>query len=279
MWVQDYSVATIAFVAGWILYFLSHYVSKFLFRSYSDLKPAVQVDWCSRIVSNINAVVATYGALTVLATKDFDKFPLTAWNEDGGFYIQILLGYFAYDFILILANKELQSVGTIVHHILGLLNYGLVCISGQEQYLALLWMATELTTPFVNMRWFLAVTKQSHTMLYTINGLAMTLAFLCWRVIYIPTKAFYTLYYFSDHFYLLYPYMQPSIPLSIPAITLLNIYWTSLMIRGIISVLMGKKKRKGGEGNETQGKSNVGRVKEGVKVDSRGEGEVRRRGA
>jgi len=184
--------------------------------------------------------------------------------------------------VLILVYTDLKTTGTVVHHTLGLLSFSLVYISKQEQYFALLWTATELTTPFVNTRWFLYVTKQSNTLLYTVNGLVMTLGFLVWRVAYIPLKGFSALYYFSDHISLLRPYMVP-VNFCIPAITLLNVYWTYLMIRGIISVLIKSKKGEKRE-EKREDKREESEVGEGETVRpiahfSVSTSEVRRRGA
>ena len=64
--------------------------------------------------------------------------------------------------------------------------------------------------------------------------------------------------------------------LSIPLITLLNVYWTYLMIRGILSVLRrGKKRQKRDEGSGEV----VGVHASAVAYPHGHEGKLRRRGA
>lgn len=240
--VRDNPVCVAAFFVAGVCYYLSHFLSK-LVPAYNTLTPGGQAEWCSRVVSNIHAVIVTYGSLRILSSDVYDKYPYTAWSEEGRFYANILLGYFLYDLILCLSYKQLRTVGTLFHHCLGLFYYTVVNVSGHAQYLAMLWLASELTTPFVNMRWFLFVMKKTDTTLYLVNGMLMTLGFLLWRVIYIPGSALYTLYYFSDHIKLTAPYVQPLIPISMPSITILNAYWTYLMIKGILKFIKpgGKK--------------------------------------
>jgi len=229
----------VAFIAGAALYYLSLLVFR-AFPFFRKLSKDDQVEWASRVVSTMHAVVVTYGGLKILASPVYDKFPYTAWSDEGGIYANILLGYLSYDLVLCLAYDNLRTPSAIIHHLLGLFYYTVVCTTHHAQYLAMLWLASELTTPLVNMRWFLMVLKQSHTTFYAANGLLMTFAFLAWRVLYLPANYLYTLYYFSDQVKLTSPIVQPLVPVSMPSITLLNMYWTFLMIRGLVRHL-GKK--------------------------------------
>jgi len=235
-YLRENPACVVTFFASCVLYYISHFVSK-LVPAYNKLSYGDQAEWCSRVVSNIHAFVATFAGLKMMASDVYDERPFTAWSDEGGHYANILIGYFAYDVLLCLAHKQLRTFITFLHHFIGLSFYLVVCISHEGQYLTTLWLASELTTPFVNLRWFLAIMKKSSTLMYTVNGILMTLGFLLWRVLIIPGLVIRAHYYSNSDFHQTVPYIRTLIPVAVSSITLLNAYWTYLMIKGIIKFL------------------------------------------
>jgi hypothetical protein len=61
-------------------------------------------------------------------------------------------------------------------------------------------IVTEVSTPNVNNRWFLATMKKTESLIYVVNGLLMWLTFLLFRVIWLP----YLLYTFWAHRFEIY---------------------------------------------------------------------------
>ena len=94
------------------------------------------------------------------------------------------LGFLTFDMSLICLVgdfKTKQALEVLVHHIIGILGSILALIVGR--YICVLSVASmfnELSTPNVNLRWFLAAHKMTNTKLYFYNGLAFTsLFFIC----------------------------------------------------------------------------------------------------
>jgi len=239
--ILDYKVSIITFITYWGLYLASDVVFARLFPFYNKLSSGDRAEWGSRVVSTINALVTTYGCVVVLSTdRAVHEDPMFGYSMRAEWYHKVIIGYFVYDGLLVLANKQLRSFGTVVHHVLGLLGPGSATYYRHGQLFTLLWIFTEVTTPLVNNRWFLAVAKKTDSKFYIINGIAMTLAFIVFRCLLVPIYGAYALYTHWDNYFKVAVAIQYLLFICMVGVTSLNYYWTGLMIRGLLRHL-GKK--------------------------------------
>jgi len=93
-------------------------------------------------------------------------------------------------------HPHLASVGMIAHHLVGIIPFvsGLLC--NEMYFFAVVVILAEVSTPFVNIRWFLLVEAKFknvplETPLYIINGLFVFSSFLIFRIILIPAELWY----------------------------------------------------------------------------------------
>jgi len=239
--ILEYKVSIITFITYWGLFFASDVVFARLFPFYRKLSAGDRAEWGSRVVSTLNAICTTYGCIVVLATDtEVHADPMLGYSQRAEWYHKVILGYFVYDGILVLANKQLHSFGTVVHHVLGFLGPGATTYYKHGQLFAILWVFTEITTPLVNNRWFLAVAKKTDSKFYIINGLTMTLAFIVFRCLLVPIYGFYALYNHWHNFHKMAVLVQYLSFICMIGVTALNFYWTGLMVRGLLRHL-GKK--------------------------------------
>lgn len=105
---------------------------------------------------------------------------------------------------------------------------------------------TELSTPFVNQRWFMAI-RHRHSTSYKITGLTMTLAFFVARPLFIPL---YMLWLLSKT-YLMENVEKEKVRVGLIVggiatgiLYALNCYWFGLMWRGLKKAL--RAQRNGG---------------------------------
>lgn len=236
----EYKVSVLTFITYWGIYFASDLIFVRLFNFYRKLNNADRAEWASRVVSSINALCVTYGCVSVLLTeKELHDDPVHGYSLRAEWYHKLIMGYFVYDFFLVLAHKQLRSVGTVVHHVLGFLGPAAATYYRQGQLFTVLWIFTEITTPLVNNRWFLAMAKKTSTQFYILNGLAMTLGFIVFRVLLVPGYSIYALYTFWQDFRTAQLVIQYLTFTCIIGVSSLNTYWTGLMIRGLLRHLSG----------------------------------------
>jgi len=230
-----YKVTLISFVTCWGIYFISDVLFARLLPFYSKLSKGDRTEWGSRVVSTLHAFVATYGSFLALYTDHnvFTQDPFGRCTQCD-WWLKVSIGYFLYDMVLVMTEKQIRSMGTIIHHILGIVGFSASMAGGQVLYFTLLQNSTELTTPFVNNRWFLAASKQSNSQAYMINGLVMTFAFVMYRAVIVPIAASYAFYAHWDKYQRVTIVLYFLLPFCVIGITLLNFYWTSLMVKGLL---------------------------------------------
>jgi len=77
---------------------------------------------------------------------------------------------------------------------------GLALLSGKAHMYILMVLFTEVTTPFVNLRWYLDVSGQKNCNLYLYNGVALFVGWLVARII-LFVYLFTHLYFRYDQVY------------------------------------------------------------------------------
>eukprot|EP01027_Heterolobosea_sp_BB2_P025533 GEZU01039194.1.p1 GENE.GEZU01039194.1~~GEZU01039194.1.p1 ORF type:complete len:320 (+),score=60.10 GEZU01039194.1:135-1094(+) len=206
---------------------------------YPKLSRSDQVEWRSRFVSNINAVITFYGGVRCFFFEEAFKInPVFGRSPLADFFLCISVGYFCYDICAVLRYyPKLGGIDMICHHIFG---GGALFISMLYKTcteLAILFLATEATTPFVNQRWFFEKCGMKTSKRYLINGILMWLGFLIMRV---PVGPFIIAHgYIHRHTYI--TMVPPGIVLLIAVVNLvinsLNLLWFLKITRGLVKVM------------------------------------------
>uniref|UniRef100_A0A7S3A002 TLC domain-containing protein n=1 Tax=Rhodosorus marinus TaxID=101924 RepID=A0A7S3A002_9RHOD len=182
---QGYGIAAV----GWASLLVPfHFGSLLVSSTYrKDLNSAQRVEWISRCVSSVHALV-------IFAAFSLALFPASATGE----YERIWLcraglvlanGYFIYDFVLVLLCIRTITAGpsTLVHHVVCAYVVRTALSRGYD--MPMIWAGgfflTEVSTPLVNWRWFLYF-KHKHETVYKVCGILMTLVFFLGRIVYMP---------------------------------------------------------------------------------------------
>ena len=151
------------------------------------ISPGEMAEWRSRVGSTINAVVLIYGSLLC-----FSEWPYAGaegfvsahlWSHPVTF-ASIFAGYLHFDLCWVLWHqRSTPDVASIVHHsmFIAITHYVLWGWYFKQPYA---WLSfAELSTPFLNGRWFLAVLGRKSGAAYTAMSLAFALTFLLTRVV------------------------------------------------------------------------------------------------
>ncbi|KAK6468742.1 TLC domain-containing protein 4-B isoform X1 [Huso huso] len=125
-------------------------------QGYGNVVPAKHTEWNSRLVSTVHALIVGTFCLYILWFDDaVNKDPV--WGEPRlvKLNVAITCGYLVYDLLLLARYWKTMGDGFFVcHHIAALYAYGFVLSRGVLPYFANFRLLSELSTPFVNQRWF-----------------------------------------------------------------------------------------------------------------------------
>mmetsp|Transcript_30629 Transcript_30629/g.49115 ORF Transcript_30629/g.49115 Transcript_30629/m.49115 type:complete len:266 (+) Transcript_30629:147-944(+) len=178
------------FVFFHLLYWVFRISSRVLFKTYNKLERDKRGYWCASMVSTFHAVL-----ITVLSLRALYEDPRLAAGVD--FFhttpaslqtVRVFLGYITADLLLSIYYRARWSgwLANLIHHIALVVAWCLFVRSKGGHYFALVAHTCEITTPFVNQRWFMYEAGLKNAKVYFYNGLFMVLLWFLTRV------AFYT---------------------------------------------------------------------------------------
>ncbi|XP_008674896.1 TLC domain-containing protein 4-B isoform X2 [Zea mays] len=172
------------------VYQMTRHVSSRCFKCYSMLNNRQKVEWNNRGFSTLHALVAAAVSFYLVMISDlFNEdahnsiiIDRKSWLSDCMFGVSI--GYFLTDLTMIMLYfPSLGGNEYLLHHGLSMYAIGLALLSGKAHMYILMVLFTEITTPFVNLRWYLDVAGQKTCNLYLYNGVALFVGWLIARII------------------------------------------------------------------------------------------------
>ncbi|NP_001086204.1 TLC domain-containing protein 4-A isoform X1 [Xenopus laevis] len=241
----SYCVVTGSFL-GFQLLFSA--ISPRLFTKYSStyrqLSFGKQCEWDSRFVSTNHALIVGSACLYILAYDDaVNADPI--WGDP--FWVKmnvaITCGYLVQD-LLLLARfwKVMRDPYMVCHHLAVFYSYGYVLNRGVLPYFANFRLISELSTPFVNQRWFFDVIgKPRSSWPVLLNGLAMALVFFIVRIAVIPSYYSQVFATFGTEGYIRLG-IGPQVAWIVSCVVLdiLNVFWMYKIARGFYKVVKAK---------------------------------------
>ncbi|XP_043940577.1 TLC domain-containing protein 4-like isoform X2 [Protopterus annectens] len=159
--------------------------------------------------------------------------------------VAVTSGYLIYDLLLLIRYWKLMGDAFFIcHHLAALYAYSYVLSRGVLPYFANFRLISELSTPFVNQRWFFdAVCFPRSSRPVLCNGVAMTVVFFLVRIAVIPTyyaRVFST--FGTEAFEKLGTGPQVAWIVSSLSLEVLNIIWMYKIFRGCYKALVRAKK-------------------------------------
>jgi len=216
----------------------------------------IRIEFVSRVVSTFHAVIISLCAI-LCVLEGFGKLDETqryfhdnhkkVWGNSpvADATSSMFLGYLLYDILAVLCFKAIREVATIAHHAIFIF-VTTICTGHEPAFLKFpfVWLIlAELSTSFVNFRWFLAVTNRKESASYRVNGYALLLTFL-------STRVFLYAWGLWDIFQNLWPEIERGTEdepwlrmmpyLLIPGFAL-NLFWSVKLIQGAAKVLTKRK--------------------------------------
>lgn len=175
---------------------------------YSKLPRKRRLNWDAHVVSMVQSCLINGLAIWVMFTDNEIKnmtWEERIWGYTGaaGFIQALAAGYFLWDLVVTSLNLDVFGLGTLAHAIAALLVYslGFVCLSKLPvffafctnqnslqrpflNYYACVFILWELSTPFLNVHWFMDKVGMTGTRAQLYNGLMLLFTFFTCRLVY-----------------------------------------------------------------------------------------------
>ncbi|CAF1149274.1 unnamed protein product [Rotaria sp. Silwood1] len=233
-------VATSFIVFTSLYKFVNPVLSNLLVKNYKNLTETQQIDWNTRINSSINSiVVGTICVYMMIADCGLNANPLVYKSYLLKTNLSIVIGYLLSDTIIgIIHYKNIGDPFSLAHHFVSIYAFVYVLTLNVMPYFANFRLLAELSTPSVNIRWFLDALKYPRTSkIFILNGLFMTIVFFFVRIFAMPiywwkvyTVAITPLWSQMGHFRFI-------LIVVCVVLDVINLYWFSKMFRGCVKIL------------------------------------------
>uniref|UniRef100_A0A3Q2XJL1 TLC domain containing 4a n=1 Tax=Hippocampus comes TaxID=109280 RepID=A0A3Q2XJL1_HIPCM len=246
------------FTFQWLFHKVSPWLSARVSPGFLGLSDKQKVEWNSRTVSTLHALLVGIFCLYILF---FDA----AVNEDPVWgdptlvktNVAITTGYLISDLLLIFYYwKAIGDKFFVVHHLAALYAYYYVLGQGMLPYFANFRLLAEFSTPCVNQRWFFEVLGYPRTSRPNMaNGVAMAAVFFMVRVAVMPVYygRMYAVYG-TEAFYLVPRGGRLAWICSSICLDVMNVMWMHKIARGCYKVLQSARRAKDGGAPHENGK-------------------------
>jgi len=171
-------------------YLCSHWLSCTVSKTYLQLLREEQIEWNVRILSTAHAIISIIGAFycTVLDTGCRSSVAF-GYSSTCDWVISFTLGYMIVDFGLLIRHyDQLGNTAILLHHVFSIIPFSFGRLYKQLYFYECWVLGTELSTPFVNVKWFIAE-KVKHNSKYQMstlelqNGIVLWISVLLCRII------------------------------------------------------------------------------------------------
>lgn len=208
-----------------------------LLNGYKNLNAEQTKEWHSRVNSNVHALITGLGSFYLLFDQCINKDPDLCDSPLLRTLVAILIGYSIIDIWLILW-RSIGDLSFVYHHVAAMYSYAYVVMIGILPWYGNLRLLAELSTPFVNQRWFLDVLGYGRTSTaYVINGLLMVVVFFLCRVMLIPFYWYYVISALRTPAWKYLTYMPYIMMTCCFVLDVLNLYWFKKMMFGAVKIL------------------------------------------
>jgi TLC domain len=159
-------------------------------RTYARLSERDRVDWHAHVVSMAQCLLINSLALAIAfgdpdwaaAGRDW-RSRLWAYSPAVGRLQGFVAGYFVWDAAASAAHLDVLGVGSLVHAV-SALGITLLGFRPFANYYGVPFILYEVSTPFLNMHWFLERAGRSGGTLALANGVALVVSFAACRLVW-----------------------------------------------------------------------------------------------
>ncbi|XP_013371922.1 PREDICTED: transmembrane protein 56 isoform X1 [Chinchilla lanigera] len=224
-----------------LFHFVSYWFSAKVSSGFSSLSLEKKIEWNSRVVSTCHSLVVGILGLYVFFFDEATRAdPLWGDSSLVKLNIAIASGYLISDLLIIICYwKVIGDKFFIIHHCTALYAYCFVLKCQVLEYVANFRLLAELSSPFVNQRWFFEALKYpKFSKANVVNGILMTVVFFIVRIAVIPPYySFLYSVYGTEPFIRLGFVIQYSWVSTCIVLDVMNVMWMIKIYKGCIKVI------------------------------------------
>ena len=217
---------------------ISPTLSPIVAPKYKELGRHKKAYWDTLLGSTFHAIVTATVGIYALFFDQLNKEYIISQSQIGRSLIQFCLGYFYVDFTFCMLDSEMRKdIMSTLHHTLAVIGAWLaVCHEGVATYWVVLRLTTELSTPFVNVLWYLLfINYPKKSILFIANSLVLVVTFYGCRIFTIPYcwTAMYYQVYLNPNTHAIWPTaIMHWIVMSNIVVDVLNVIWAYKIAKG-----------------------------------------------
>lgn len=226
-----------------VIYDLSQLVSTFYFRSYNTLSKVQKIEWNNRSMSTLHAIfitlISTYFVFWSDLFLDNKHVGLITFRSSPVSIVSLgaSVGYFLVDLgMIIWLYPSLGGSEFIIHHSLSAIAVAYAMFTGEGQLYTFMVLISELTTPEINMRWYLDVAGLKRSNAYLVNGVLIFFGWLVARVLLFLYMFYhvYMHYYQVSEMHAFGRFLVFVVPVALAA---MNLIWFVKILKGLKKTL------------------------------------------
>ncbi|XP_071133502.1 TLC domain-containing protein 4-like [Mytilus edulis] len=231
-------------VASFAIFFLFNTkideFSKRISPNYVHLPEEKKITWHTYVFSMLHAFIMSFLSVYALTTdKQLWTDPIWCNSPISRIICGICVGYMIFDFYIMLKNyKQLWDWFFVFHHSATIYAYLAVMSYGVLPFFAIYRLLAEISTPFVDLRWFIDTLGYPKTSLQNmVNGVLMTLSFLIVRILVMPHFWYIVYSVIGTEDFNRIGHIRLVLVLSCFILDTINIFWFLKMCRGVKKVI------------------------------------------
>lgn len=208
------------------------------FDAYRKLDRRKKMGWDQRVTSLVHStVVSIFAVYHVLVTDE----PYSNPSELARFTIHIVMAYIIQDmFVILVLGGDMDSTADLIHHVFT----AVLCYISQLGFeywhlVAILRVLAEMSTPFLNVRWFIFAFGKNKEPIFNWNNLAFAVAFFASRIMIMPFfyRTLRGLIQTEIYNNSVGPILHVTWILFVIAMDILNLYWFSFIAKKVVKTL------------------------------------------
>ncbi|CAG8563599.1 12275_t:CDS:2, partial [Acaulospora morrowiae] len=192
-----------------------------------------RLNWDIHLVSMLHCLTVVILSIPLFFEEELVKDKVFGYNYYAGNVYSVACGYFLWDALISLYHVKEFGVGFVLH---GACCFGVFIFAYRPflNYYGAVFLMYEISTPFLNIHWFMDKLGLTGTLPQLINGIFLLSSFFFARIIYG--------FYMSYHAYLSAQQVMSQIPIflciiygiSNMVLNILNVYWFFKMIESLM---------------------------------------------
>ncbi|KAK9267314.1 hypothetical protein L1049_009737 [Liquidambar formosana] len=226
-----------------MVYDLTRLISTFHSKSYAGLTKIQRIEWNNRGISTIHAIFIASVSLYFVFWSDLYSDPRLAGfvtlrsSPLSTFALGVSVGYFLADLGMIFwLYPSLGGMEYVVHHTLSAIAVAYAMLSGEGQLYTYMVLISEVTTPEINIRWYLDTAGMKRSSAYLINGVVIFFAWLVARVL-LFIYMFYHVYLHFDQVNQMHAFGFILVFVVPAALAIMNLIWFGKIVKGLKKTL------------------------------------------